>query len=479
MYSVHRKQESIADTQNEPAVQGTPLGDVCRLELEFSEEGVEDESAGVAGPSPSSPTSLEQTVFMCRQPLFKRQPLLPASGFAARELPRSKVAAATTVLLCFFGALVASALSAESVLLALNDDGETALADPAPLRSTFVSPSFFLAYEEGVLEPRTGAGATRTTDGRVLAAIEPIDEPWGLFELDPVARRVTRLTVLEGSLSSLAADDEGHLFGVTFKPARLVRIDETDGSFTAIGPVLHDQGATASFKSSWSSLWFEAERGRLLYLFANHDDAPIGAAALNPDTGVSTPLTHELSLSHRAEQMVVLDGQLRVLSGAAWTGLEVGEDHIEHGGNFFSVSTSTLYGNRSLAPEILAIDVAPDLLCVPSRTALCLGPDRGYRVTLDWHDPFENEVKPARALVQSDESGMFWFVEPSNIEAQVKVLDACGVNGHRWVFGSASSDLAFTLRVTEMATGLERTYTSPPATAADAITDASAFPCGS
>ena len=393
-------------------------------------------------------------------------------------MPYCRIVVAALCATAVWWGCALSAQPIDSVLLAVDRDGNAALVDPLPLRSDFVSPLFQLAFGDSVMDPRNAAGATRMSDGRILAAIEPLDGPWSLFELDPVARRLIKLTELEGVLSSIAADDDGNLFGVTFEPARLVRIDPSSGNFTPIGPILHLQGSVSSFQRGWASLWFDADRDRLLYLFFNHDEDPTGALALDPNGGVPTVLTHELNDDHRAEQLVFLDEMLWALSGGSFTALDVEDDHLGHAGSF-NVSASTLFGNRGLAARTLAIDVGEDLVCIPTSTALCLGPGRAYRVSLDWQDPGDGEVSAARVIVQSDESGMFWFVDPSNIEAQVKILDACGVNGHRWVFGSASTDLAFTLRVREMATGIERSYSSPPATAADAITDAAAFPCDS
>ena len=34
---------------------------------------------------------------------------------------------------------------------------------------------------------------------------------------------------------------------------------------------------------------------------------------------------------------------------------------------------------------------------------------------------------------------LFWFFESSNPEAVVKVLNACSINNHFWVFGAAAN----------------------------------------
>ena len=58
----------------------------------------------------------------------------------------------------------------------------------------------------------------------------------------------------------------------------------------------------------------------------------------------------------------------------------------------------------------------------------------------------------------------------------IKVLDACGVNGHRWVFVAPVTDLAFNLRV-ESPDGEVWTHTNRLGQTADAASNTSAFPC--
>ena len=71
--------------------------------------------------------------------------------------------------------------------------------------------------------------------------------------------------------------------------------------------------------------------------------------------------------------------------------------------------------------------------------------------------------------------GAFWFFSQDNPEILVKVLDGCGVNGSKWVFASAATNVGFTLTVTDTATGARKTYTNPDQHAAASIQDTSAF----
>ncbi len=112
--------------------------------------------------------------------------------------------------------------------------------------------------------------------------------------------------------------------------------------------------------------------------------------------------------------------------------------------------------------------------CRVGERELCLLDNR-FRVTVDWQDD-SGATGPGRVVpFQSNDSGLFWFFAEDNWEMLVKVLDGCLVNDHYWVFASATTDVAYTLLVTDTYTGLERTYTHQQGTAAPAITDTQAF----
>ncbi len=107
-------------------------------------------------------------------------------------------------------------------------------------------------------------------------------------------------------------------------------------------------------------------------------------------------------------------------------------------------------------------------------TALCLGAQR-FRAEVAWRD-FDDRAGPGRLVpVSSDDSGLFYFFDPDNWEMLVKVLDGCGFNGHFWVFAASTTNVEFTLRVTDAATGAVQEYFNPLGVAAPAITDTFAF----
>lgn len=85
------------------------------------------------------------------------------------------------------------------------------------------------------------------------------------------------------------------------------------------------------------------------------------------------------------------------------------------------------------------------------------------------------ETRTARAVSLTADTGNFWFVDPSNVELAVKVLDGRSLNRHFWVFFGALTNLGYTLSITDLVTGTVKSYNNPPGTFASAG-DTAAFP---
>ena len=92
-----------------------------------------------------------------------------------------------------------------------------------------------------------------------------------------------------------------------------------------------------------------------------------------------------------------------------------------------------------------------------------------------------NDLIGGSNLCDDDEladTGEFFFFNPSNTEFLVKVLG--GVNGtnafgHFWVFHAATTNVEYTLRVTDTATGAAKTYGDPLGNSFPTVTDTQAF----
>ena len=104
----------------------------------------------------------------------------------------------------------------------------------------------------------------------------------------------------------------------------------------------------------------------------------------------------------------------------------------------------------------------------------------GYAVSACVEHPDGGEIVHRRASdfgLAAGESALFWFFDRDNAEILVKVLDACAVNGHRWVFLGPVTDLAFNLEVLELSTGKRWRYRNPAGRTAATRSDTAAFPC--
>jgi hypothetical protein len=81
--------------------------------------------------------------------------------------------------------------------------------------------------------------------------------------------------------------------------------------------------------------------------------------------------------------------------------------------------------------------------------------------TVEWTRSAQDPVELARAKPLADDTGAFWFFTESNLEVVIKILDGSSINDSIWVFLAALSDLEFTVRVRDHATGVEREYRNP------------------
>ncbi|MEM1178141.1 MAG: hypothetical protein AAGM22_07350 [Acidobacteriota bacterium] len=131
-----------------------------------------------------------------------------------------------------------------------------------------------------------------------------------------------------------------------------------------------------------------------------------------------------------------------------------------------------LLGNKS-------VDGAPGpekMDCTAGDSTLCLNSER-FQVNATWRD-FENRTGDARVVnlpVVTDDSGLLWFFAPDNWEVLIKVLDACAFNDRFWVFSAATTNVEYTIDVTDTVADQTRRYTNQLGMAAAAVTDTDAF----
>ncbi len=143
---------------------------------------------------------------------------------------------------------------------------------------------------------------------------------------------------------------------------------------------------------------------------------------------------------------------------------------------------ATQLGSQTSALEIngspvtsLQATVVPANNCLPSTDALCLQDDR-FTVRTRWRTMFGGTGKaPIVPGLSSDDSGLFYFFDDDNWEILLKVLNGCGVNDRFWVFAAATTNVEYTITVTDTQTQQAKSYFNPMGPAAQPIQDTSAF----
>ncbi len=232
--------------------------------------------------------------------------------------------------------------------------------------------------------------------------------------------------------------------------------------------------------------WGDAPQGDVQRVF-NHvrwvRDA--GSAPAAPSELAATALsTTEIELSWLDNsndeeefriEMRIGDGELEDIGSVA-AGVTGGVvDSLQPETDYtFRIRARSGAGDSAYSNEASATTLAGPSDCVPDDQALCLNGGR-FRVEIRWRN-FADQEGPARVVeVDSDESGLFYFFTPDNWEMLLKVLDGCAYNGHYWVFAAATTNVEYTLRVTDTQTGELQEYFNPLGTASPAITDTKAF----
>ena len=130
----------------------------------------------------------------------------------------------------------------------------------------------------------------------------------------------------------------------------------------------------------------------------------------------------------------------------------------------FDFTLSDIDGGADL-PEARAVGVIQDMTaaagCAENEGALCLAEGR-FRVEVEWESQHNGERGTGSLSRLSDESGIATFFSPDNVELVLKVLDGSSINGHRWVFYGALSDVEYWLTVTDTLQDRVVVYRNPP-----------------
>jgi len=110
--------------------------------------------------------------------------------------------------------------------------------------------------------------------------------------------------------------------------------------------------------------------------------------------------------------------------------------------------------------------------CTENATTLCLA-DR-FAITAAWRTA-DGKTGTGTAIRLTSDTGYFTFFSATNVEAVIKVLNACALNSRYWVFAGGLTDVNVTLTVRDTKTGATRTYTNPLGQAFQPIQDTGAL----
>jgi len=187
-----------------------------------------------------------------------------------------------------------------------------------------------------------------------------------------------------------------------------------------------------------------------------------------------------------------IDGDQPVFIGPAWSPIEdtqiyiCADQNTEPNGagvrpgyaNFTARGASLSQPITEVFPKYKALGLRADFdaPCVPGENVLCLNHNR-FKVEIEW-TRLDQTHGSGRAvpLPGREDSGLFWFFDPANIELLVKVLDRCGSQfDSYWVFFAATTNVGYQLTVTDTVTGLHKVYTNAIGNTALPVQDTQAF----
>ena len=155
-------------------------------------------------------------------------------------------------------------------------------------------------------------------------------------------------------------------------------------------------------------------------------------------------------------------------------------DGLQSGGRYdFRVRAYNRDGGGTSNVVTLVLEAADYTDCVPTAAQIAFAHGFTVSMCVEYQKDGDTVVEDAKNYgLESRESGILYFFDRDNAEVLVKVLDACAVNRHRWVFVAPVTDLAFNLYIEETATGKVWKHRNPKGgRTASTESDVAAFPC--
>jgi hypothetical protein len=199
---------------------------------------------------------------------------------------------------------------------------------------------------------------------------------------------------------------------------------------------------------------------------------------------VSVQYTTESLSATAGEDFTAVSGTLSWGAGderAKTFQIPVLDDNAQEGNESIRVVLRNPTGGAGLDSErststvtILDDDGSTDA-CIEDDDSLCLLGDR-FKIEVVWRLA-DGRTGSGHMVPVSGSSGLVWFFADDNIEMLVKVLDGCAISNTRWVFFAATTNVDFTVEVTDTVTGVTKEYKNPGGNAAAPVQDTFTFPC--
>ncbi|HSG38686.1 MAG TPA: hypothetical protein VLE27_03515, partial [Thermoanaerobaculia bacterium] len=328
-------------------------------------------------------------------------------------------------------------------LFRTTDSGRTwtRLPDPPAFARTMeIDPRGILVfYEDGVLISRDG-GATWTRSAGEINDFGTVAD----VAVDPVSPNI--LYAVANVPGGRFSPAEGRAYKSTDGGVTWTRIGAQATVFALVGIVVHPTNPSLVYTASPERVYRSRDAGATWEAISQElQEEVITDLLIGPD-GVLYAGTAKA-------------GVFASPDGVSWSSVGTGLAALDVSFLQFDPNDpDTLYAGTSFS-GLQAFTIPKASVCVPSETALCLLGNR-FRVEATWRD-FDGNAGTAKAVPQTGDTGAFWFFHRENLELMVKVIDGRGVNGRFWFYYGSLSNVAFTITVTDTATGLQKTYRNP------------------
>jgi hypothetical protein len=123
--------------------------------------------------------------------------------------------------------------------------------------------------------------------------------------------------------------------------------------------------------------------------------------------------------------------------------------------------------------------------CTPNATTLCIDHNSGdgrFMIQVSYHTSQGGGLSGSGNAISLStlgvtQGGLFWFFAATNPEMLIKVLDGCALDSHFWVFFAATTNVGFTVTVTDTMTGHQTFYNNADLHAALPVQDTAALTC--